>query len=77
MTASRWIPVAPAPDGAWMDRFAGHLLARRPELPISSVRQMAPEAFEAMHLLAPLEAAEWWDQRLLAMDPDWRRQAGR
>ena len=77
MSVHRWIPEAPTPDGAWMRSFTGHLIARRPELPLFSARQMAPQAFEAMFLLAPLEAAELWDERMLATSPGWRGPAGR
>ena len=76
MATQRWIPEAPAPDGAWMRRFTEHLLAKRPDLPLFSARHMAPQAFEAMHLLGPAEAAELWDQRMLATNPAWRRLAG-
>ena len=77
MSAHRWIPEAPTSDGAWMRSFTGHLLARRPELPLFSARQMAPQAFEAMFLLAPDEAAELWDERMLATNRAWRGLAGR
>ena len=77
MATHRWIPEPPVLDGDWMRSFTGHLLARRPELPLFSARQMAPQAFEAMFLLTPAEAAEWWDERMLATNPGWRGLAGR
>jgi hypothetical protein len=76
MSTERWIPSAPAPDDAWMREFTDRLRAKRPELPVFSARHMAPEAFKAMHLLTPAEAAELWDERMIATNRAWRRLAG-
>ena len=77
MTSHQWIPEAPAPDGAWMRAFTAHLLEMRPDLPLFTARYMAPQAFAAMHLLTPAEAAELWDERMLATNRGWRGLAGR
>ena len=77
MTAHQWIPDAPAPDDAWMLQFTEHLRAHRPDLPVFSARQMAPEGFEVMHLLTPQEAAELWDECMVATNASWRRLARR
>jgi hypothetical protein len=76
MTDLPLVPAAPAPDGVWLRQFTESLLERRPGLPRFTACELGLQAFQAMYLLTPQEAAELWDEHMIATNLAWRRLAG-
>jgi hypothetical protein len=75
MPAPRFVLPVPPPDATWRRLFVDYLIDRRPSISAPVAEQSAAAAFEAMFLLTPYEAVDWWDQAMSQRLNTWGRAA--